>query len=366
MEPSSSQSSGPLAADEARSLDHPAKWQSSWVDRAQALIGSWRLPWWLLLLAVPLLLVLLEISLLVSESGTAALTWPTPLGLTLIYAGFPFYVFGWLYLIDGRATSAVDQIRPLLREDGSIAQLRFSISNMPSRPTVLASLAGLAFFFVLRSVADVTGNIVLSGTTGSTRWVRLFEGVILWTLMGVSTYHTVRQLGIINRIYTRHVRVNLLNQAPLYELARIPVYTAMSIVLPVSLILLVLPRFPYDPVSESLLLSTILFTSAIVIAPIYRVHLELEDEKVKRQSLNAKMIEMLLRRFRNDATSSSSEELTRIQTSFEILNKEREIMKSAPTWPWPPGSMKTVTAALLLPTIIWIIQQLLRSTLGMP
>jgi hypothetical protein len=60
------------------------------------------------------------------------------------------------------------------------------------------------------------------------------------------------------------------------------------------------------------------------------------------------------------------EDSSYIKMSLEILNLERDIIHSAPTWPWPAGSMKTVAAALLFPTVIWIIQQLLQSIFASP
>jgi len=338
----------------------------SWVDQVQDAIGRARFPWWLTLLIFPIVLIFLESYLLVRESGVQALTWPIPLGLTVIYAVFPFYVFGFLYFIDERAQIAIQRIRPLLDEEKNLAKFNFTISNMPSIPTALASLAGFAFFFGLRSVAGITGDIVLSGTTDTTRWIRLFEGVLLWTLIGVVSYHTIRQLRIINSMYARHVHIDLLNQTPLYELARIPVYTALSIVIPVSIILMVLPRLPNDPVSIGLLMSTLAFNTIIVIAPIYRVHLALDDEKVKRQNLNSKLTDDLIVRFREEVRSNALEDSSYIKMSLEILNLERDIIHSAPTWPWPAGSMKTVAAALLFPTVIWIIQQLLQSIFASP
>jgi hypothetical protein len=350
----------------ARDMNHDdaenlPQWGLSWVDRLQGALGRARFPWWLPLLLFPIVLVSLEAYLLVRESGPQALTWPIPLALTVIYAIFPFYMFGFLYFVDERARIAIQRLRPLLEKEWELDRLSFTLSNMPFLPTILASLAGLALFLALRSVAYVTGDIVLSGTTQVTRWIRLSEGALLYTLVGVITYHTIRQLNIINRIYARHVHIDLLNQTPLYELARIPVYTALSLVIPVSLVLMSLPRLPSDPVSISLLMSTLTFTTVIVIAPIYRVHLVLDDEKVKRQNLNSNLTDGLLARFREEIGSNAYEGASGIKTSLEVLKLERDILHSAPTWPWPAGSMRTVAAALLLPTVIWLIQQLLQS-----
>jgi hypothetical protein len=341
-------------------------WKLSWVDQVQDALGRASFPWWLPLIFFPIVLIVLETVLLFQESGPEALTWPIPLGLMVIYAMFPFYVFGFLYFVDERARIAILRLRPLLDEERKLDPLSFTLSNMPSLPTILASLAGFVFFLGLRSMEGITGDPVLSGTTQITRWIRLSEGAVLYPLIGVITYHTIRQLAIINRIYARHVRIDLLNQTPLYELARIPVYTALSLVIPVSLILMVLPRLPNDPVSISMLITTLTFTIVIVIAPIYRVHLVLDDEKVKRQNLNSNLTDALLARFRKEVGSNSYEGASGIRTSLEILKLERDIIHSAPTWPWPAGSMRTVAAALLFPTTIWLIQQLLQSIFASP
>jgi hypothetical protein len=355
------QKNAPAQAVKEAASEQTPQWPLSWIDRVHRWMSWLPVPWWLLLLTCSVVMLILEIALLVRDAGTQALTWPIPLGLSVIYAIFPFYVFGFLYFIDARARLAIDRIRPLLDHEQDLERFRFTISNMPALPTAVASVAGLLFFLILRSVAGVTGEVVLSGTTHATRWIRLSEGLILWTFIGVVSYHTVRQLKIINRIYTRHVRIDLLNQSPLYELARIPVYTAISIVIPVSLILVALPQVPSDPVSVSLLLVTLLFNTSIVVAPIYRVHLELDDEKVKRLTLNSSLTDDLMTRFRRSIRSNADEDMPRIKSSLEVLVLEREIIQSAPTWPWPPGSMRSVSAALLLPIVIWVIQQLLRS-----
>jgi hypothetical protein len=344
----------------------PPPWKLSWVDQVQDVIGRARFPWLLPLIIFPIILILLESYFLVRESGPQALTWPIPLALTVIYAMFPFYVFGFIYFVDERARIAIRRLHPLLDEERELDLFSSTLSNMPFLPTIFASLAGFVFFLGLRSMEGVTGDLVLSGTTQVTRWIRLSEGALLYTLLGVITYHTIRQLIIINRIYTHHVHIDLLNQTPLYELARIPVYTALSLVIPVSLILMVLPRLPNDPVSISMLMSTLTFTTVIVIAPIYRVHLVLDDEKVKRQNLNSNLTDDLLVRFRKEVGSNAYEGASGIKTSLEVLKLERDIIHSAPTWPWPAGSMRTVAAALLFPTVIWLIQQMLQSIFTSP
>jgi hypothetical protein len=46
------------------------------------------------------------------------------------------------------------------------------------------------------------------------------------------------------------------------------------------------------------------------------------------------------------------------------LDLERTTLNKIPTWPWEPGSIRGVAAALLLPLAIWLIQQIAARWLG--
>jgi len=53
-----------------------------------------------------------------------------------------------------------------------------------------------------------------------------------------------------------------------------------------------------------------------------------------------------------------------IQEGIASLDLERATLNKIPTWPWEPGSIRGVVAALLLPLGIWLIQNLLTRWLG--
>lgn len=53
--------------------------------------------------------------------------------------------------------------------------------------------------------------------------------------------------------------------------------------------------------------------------------------------------------------------MNKAMASLEI---ERAALVRVPTWPWDPGTLRTVIAALLLPIIIWLIQYGLERLMG--
>jgi hypothetical protein len=96
-------------------------------------------------------------------------------------------------------------------------------------------------------------------------------------------------------------------------------------------------------------------------APLYQVHQLLEEQKSAQMSENARLLSASIVKLRQQVESQSIEELERTHKAISALQQDREITGSIPTWPWPPGSLRTTVATLLLPTVIWLIQQTLQS-----
>jgi len=55
------------------------------------------------------------------------------------------------------------------------------------------------------------------------------------------------------------------------------------------------------------------------------------------------------------------DDLNKAVVTLEI---EQNALRKIPTWPWQPGVVRAVIAALLLPVAIWAIQKLLGRVLG--
>lgn len=48
-----------------------------------------------------------------------------------------------------------------------------------------------------------------------------------------------------------------------------------------------------------------------------------------------------------------------LNKALAALEIEHASLARVPTWPWPPGTLRGVVAAVLLPVAIWLIQQVL-------
>jgi hypothetical protein len=213
---------------------------------------------------------------------------------------------------------------------------------------------------LLRTFSAFSGDVILAGTTEATKWVRLFEGMMLWSLAGVAVYHTVRQLGVIGHIYSHHVKLELLNQLPLYGLADVSAHTAIGFIIAPSLALALLPRLLADNLTLAVALSLFGIASLAFIAPLSRLHLALDSVKSARLRANSGKLESAIRHLHSQVESFSLDHVDQIHEAMEALKLERDIVSSARTWPWPPAAIRGTLATFLLPVAIWAIQQLLQ------
>jgi hypothetical protein len=53
-----------------------------------------------------------------------------------------------------------------------------------------------------------------------------------------------------------------------------------------------------------------------------------------------------------------------LHDALEAIRAERDALLNIPTWPWAPGTVRSVVAALALPVAIWLLQTILERFIG--
>ncbi len=70
-----------------------------------------------------------------------------------------------------------------------------------------------------------------------------------------------------------------------------------------------------------------------------------------------------LHQFVDTVQWAGADQITRVMAGPEL---EMSALRRFPTWPWEAGTLRNLTAALLLPIVIWLIQTGLSKWLGWP
>lgn len=193
--------------------------------------------------------------------------------------------------------------------------------------------------------------------------LRLFY-LVCWWVFGVFLYHTIHQLSMINRIYSNHTHINLFRMKPLYAFSSVSALTAGGLtVLPYGFLIV-------NQVEELELASLVLMLLVQLIAivtfiwPQLGIHGPQVAEKERLLDEANQRFKATIRELHKRVDDQKLEKITELNMAVTTLEKEINILRKIPTWPWQPETVRWLTTALLLPLGLWIVQFTLQHVLG--
>lgn len=366
---------GPTDASGKLARPYPA----SWVDRLTATVDRHWIPWWLayLLCALAAYLVMVLVQALTGgyRPGQYAL-------FHLWVVGNFAYLLALIHALDHSAAGALDAFRSVLRfepAEGSAAEdfddLAYRLTTMAPGPVMVASLLGVLLGTGIPLVLFRTPSPIISDLPQvapqfgfSAHPASLLSMLLLSSfasaVQGVFVYHTLHQLRWIDRIYRNHAGLNLFRLQPLYAFSRTTALTAVGLAVFNYAWYGTAPALLEQPASVGLAIFFLVVTVITFAWPLYGAHRQLLAEKRRLLSEGAERFERVVGQLHARVDSGDLErmdELTKALTSLEI---EQAALRRIPTWPWEPGTLRNLLAALLLPLVVWFLQTLLARALG--
>lgn len=332
-------------------------YKPSWVDYltdwARGLPG----PWWSAYLGLGALLVVPFVALkwLYGEYEGGFLPFH------IVFSGVIAYVLTALHLLDDVAAKCFESFQPVLTAtDEEQRQLRYQLTNMPWGRTWLATFLGIAF-----GTATITGldyDYMRSlGMGGDLLFEVLDRSIFLvsWAALGAWVYHTIRQLRLVSRIYSRHTRINMFHLGPLYEFSGLSALTAILWLLENYLWYATFPAVTFDPFSVSTTVAFAAIAAVTFVWPLWGVHRLLRNEKLRLQAENATRIEAVMRETQRRTDAGEFVDMAGMKDATEALTGQAAVLDKLPTWPWQPETIRTLLTAMLLPLAIWLVQRIL-------
>ena len=334
----------------------------SLIDRFIAWLDHRRLPAWAVLLVVALLSFLALTLVQWREGGYPPGTFRPVHAMAAAYVPFIFWL---IRALDRSAASAVWEFRAALRAGIDAAALEYELTTLPRTPTL--AVGAVSVVVIALSAWLFIGDIQVLGLAATPLSLTV-AGVLLaatWWITGVFVYHTVRQLVIIHRIYTRSTRIDFFHLTPLYAFSHHTQRTAIGILVFVYFDFLVAdPALRVHPMNLAAGGTLTLLALVAFVGPLGGAHRLLAAEKTRLLDDNARRLEAgfhELQRGMDTLKLSGADDLNKTLSSLEI---ERAALQRTPTWPWEPGTIRGLAAALALPIIIWLIQQFLQPLLA--
>ena len=335
---------------------------ASAVDRFIAWLDHRRYPAWAFLLIVALVSFL---ALTLVEWREGAYLPGTFRPVHAMAAAYVPFIVGLIRCLDRSAAGALRQFRPALRAGVDPARLDYEITTLPRTATLAVGAAsvvviGLAAWFFI-------GDIRLLGLASTPASVAV-AGVLLaatWWITGVFVYHIVRQLVIIHRIYTQSTRIDFFHLTPLSAFSHHTQRTAIGILIFVYFDFLVAdPVLRLHPLNLAAGGTLTLLALVAFVGPLGGAHRLLAAEKTRLLDDNARRLEAgfhELQRRMDTLKLAGADDLNKTLNSLEI---ERAALQRTPTWPWEPGTIRGLAAAVLLPIVLWLVQFGLQRMLG--
>jgi hypothetical protein len=335
----------------------------SWVDRFSGWVKGLPWPSWATYLAIGIFLLFVQ-ALIVWVEGALQLG---SIDIAQVYlAAAVAFMLALIPFLDNRAGLAFQAIRPVLNlNDDEYPRLFYELTTLPSRATLLASLAALIFVFVTEAISEPYSLKELETFTVSANFLR-FVYLLSWFVFGTFLYHTIHQLSVINTIYTKYARVDLLRVKPLYAFSKIAALTAGSVtVLGYGWLLLANPWMDRsDPIVFITMVILTLIAIVTFLWPQLGIHgLQVAEKERLVGEVNLRL-ESLISEFHQQIDDRDLSGLADLNTAMAGLETELNRLRKTPTWPWEQEVVRVLVTALALPLGLWLIQRILERIIG--
>lgn len=349
----------------------PHLYPPSWADRLLSQIDRLPGPAWAVFVALGLLLTL----------GFSALQWAhgsypvaTFHHMHVLLCGGIAFSLALIYYLDRYADHAFNRFRPaLVAQPGYDSALRYRLTTMPARATLVATLAG-AGMGLLGFLIPYEQRLQAYGFADNLLSAVFYNAIyiVFWAVTGVLIYHVFHQLRQIDIMFRHYTRINLFQRRPLYGMAWISAYTGIfagswaifgSAVAAPSMQFLDQTSVLLQTLSSYALLPLI---PVIFITPLWGVHRLLEAEKDRLLDINAATMEDVYKDLYRQLGDRNLGNVDRQKDLLDMLDMEARMIRQIPTWPWQPEVPRTVIATILIPIGLWLIQQVLGWLLPAP
>jgi hypothetical protein len=334
----------------------------SWVNRITGFVDRSRLPgplWYVIGGLIGITLFTLNDWLTLGRPREAA----GPFHIVLALG--PAYTLGLIHLLDVRAGRALERMRPLLIQPESYLELRRYLTTLPRQATLLASLGGMLVGIVAVIVERVALPPAFRPFLPEANARPFVEAwlIFTWFIFGALFIHTVHQLRLIDRIYTLHIAIDLDHYQMLFPFSTVSALTAIGLlVIPYAWVAAV-PNLLSDPAGYTFGSLFPIFALISFVWPLIGVHNLIVQAKNRALYENGTMLKDIRERLFEKLSSGPLDGASDLHQALSVVRAEREILLHVPTWPWQPGTPRSVVAALLLPLVVWLMQQVLEKVL---
>ena len=332
--------------------------QPSWIDRWITSIDNLSMSAWLFYLTAILALTLV-IHLTLWLDGVL------PFGAYAAIPGiFPPVVFAFMALyhyLTHVGIQSLHNFRPLLdvsEAEFAEIEVRFSVLPRKSGWVIMAISIPMAVPFLIDN-PTIWGELA-----PNTSWAM----IVFFFIIGFFNYtafslfvRSFRQIKMIGELHARASNINLMKLEPVHAFSTLTSRTG------IGLFLISLFGVIYNPSAVNAtwaIFGYIVITFmaiAVFIIPLIGIRRLLSQKKTRELHKMEDLIQLSNEQLHHKVTRGEYDDLGGIQSALNMLTRQRDQIKSVPTWPWNPGTLRGFASTLILPVFLRYVYQLVEN-----
>ena len=204
----------------------------------------------------------------------------------------------------------------------------------------------------------VTGPMRLA-TSPASLVIEVVTYLSMWFALGTLAYHSVHQLHAVHRVLTVHTRANLFRLDPVYRFSWLTSRTAIGVAtIPLAYLW---AASTLIPMRTEWVITAAAFAAVGVVAfvwPLWSTHEVLRAEKRARLTACLARLEAAFAALPDPERRGSGPDPAQQKAVIESLLLEQATLERASIWPWRPETSRLLVTAVLLPTALFVVQQL--------
>jgi hypothetical protein len=338
-------------------------YKPSWVDRFTNWVEKLPVPGWVFYAGLGLGLILIQVLFLWFDGGLAQAEVLLPV-IVFNALSIPFGL-ALMHFLDDQAVATLDSIRSTLKTtEPEFHGLRYKLSNMPFRATLIAGLTTLVFYLLMERLW--ISPVRFAGLEQLPVFAIVFHIFDKSTafIFGALFYHTVRQLCLVSTINSNCIRISLFNLGPSQAFSKLTASTAVGLVVGIYGWMLINPDLLADPISLGFVGTLTVLAVAVFIWPLWGVHRLVEMEKARALREVDHRFEAVFAKLDQHLHDEDYAETERLNGTIASLEIKRKRISEIPTWPWRPETARFALTAIALPLILTILQLLAVQAFG--
>lgn len=165
----------------------------------------------------------------------------------------------------------------------------------------------------------------------------------------------------VRRILARLTTIDLFQPGPIYAFSRLTARTGIVIVVLIAASLLAAPP-PSDTATFWLGWAPYLIVPPAIavvafVVPLWGMHGRLVAEKDRLQDDVERRLRAVLDEVNRDVDAVDLRRADGLNKTLATVLQQRAVIAGLPTWPWSLGTLRVFVTAILLPLLLYVVQQ---------